>query len=548
VADKRDGDDLFEDLDKFFAPIKDVDWDDPDPDEPREVTASEEHVSVRPGPTPDAGEPETRVEPSEAFADQEEGTGEDSDEAWYETSVLDVGAILDEDEGDEASGVSEGVEPDAIEIGEAEAAGADVEEPLPGWSQAGATGGPAGDETETAEFPSLSDAGEEVSPSDAELEAAAEHFADSVRGGFPHEDSPRSVELGELDEPVDDVVIDESDVVIDDEGALETPESEEVEGDILSDLEGPPRTVVVGSEGFGGPSWQEPTAVEVGADLDQRGGGVERDVPAAFMTGIVLAALALGTLAIGKVWFAVLATAVVLFAQGEFFGVLVRRGRQPATAVGLVTGGLMMAGAYERGESGLLAMFALGLLAAFIWFMTVPAAHRKGVVGDLGLTLLNVAWIPLLGGYLVALLSHADGQALVIAVVGLTLLYDTTAFLAGSIMGGAFVRVGFAPSISPRKSWEGAIAGTVVTVVVSTSVVSALVDSFKDDQGAAALLGLVIALAATFGDLGESLLKRDLGIKDMGSVLPGHGGVLDRIDSLLFVAPASFLLLRMILS
>jgi phosphatidate cytidylyltransferase len=207
----------------------------------------------------------------------------------------------------------------------------------------------------------------------------------------------------------------------------------------------------------------------------------------------------------------------------------------------------MMAAAYERGEAALLAMLALGLIATFIWFVTVPAAHRKGVVGDLGLTMLNVAWIPLLGGYLVALLSHDDGQALVIAVVGLTLLYDTTAFLAGSIMGGAFVRVGFAPSISPRKSWEGAIAGTVVTVVVSTSVVSALVDSFKDNQGGAAILGLVIALAATFGDLAESLLKRDLGIKDMGSVLPGHGGVLDRIDSLLFVAPASFLLLRMIL-
>jgi len=122
----------------------------------------------------------------------------------------------------------------------------------------------------------------------------------------------------------------------------------EVEDDILSDLDendGVPRTVVVGSEGLGGPSWQEPTSVEVGADLDRRGPNEgERDVPAAFLTGIVLAGVALGSLMIGKGAFAIVAALLVLVAQGELFGVTVKQHQQPATAVGLVTGALMIAG------------------------------------------------------------------------------------------------------------------------------------------------------------------------------------------------------------
>jgi phosphatidate cytidylyltransferase len=385
-------------------------------------------------------------------------------------------------------------------------------------------------------------------PSDEELEAAAEYFAPSS------ETEPSQGAIAQ-DEPVGGVVgFDEGEddyagaAVGSDAGAGEPY----VEGDrdILADLhpDEEPQTVMVGSgEGLGGPSWQEPTSVEVGADLDRRGPGPgERDVPAAFLTGVVLAGVALAALLIGKGVFGVLAAAVVLLAQGELFGVMVKHHRQPATAVGLLAGGLMLAGAYFKGEGAVLAMFALGVIATFLWFMSGPATTRKDTAMNIGLTVLNMAWIPLLAGYLLITLKGSDGTQLVVAVIGLTFVFDTAAFLSGSVWGGQFFPRPLAPSISPKKSIEGVIMGGLVTVIVSVPLVTSFVDVFVDKRIEALLLGIVVAVAATFGDLAESLIKRDVGIKDMSSILPGHGGVLDRIDSLLFVAPAAFFFFRVI--
>jgi phosphatidate cytidylyltransferase len=311
--------------------------------------------------------------------------------------------------------------------------------------------------------------------------------------------------------------------------------------------EDPSRTIVVGAEGLGGPSWQEPAAVEVGADLDRR--GAERDVPAAFLTGIILAGVALVSLLIGEGVFAFFAAVVALIAQGELYGVMVKRHRQPATAVGLVSGALVLAGAYYHGEAGLLSMLSLGLLATFLWYMTVPAAHRKDIVGNIGLTLLGLLWIPGLAGSLLIILTTFDATV-VVAVIGLTFVFDTLAFLTGSVWGGSFIQRPLAPATSPKKSVEGLIVASLGTVIVSSAFVTAFVHAapgiFEDGRLNAVLLGIVVSLAATFGDLAESLVKRDVGVKDMGSGLPGHGGVLDRIDSLLFVAPAALFLLRVI--
>lgn len=585
AGDKRNGDDLFEDLDKFFAPIKDVDWDEPASAGTREPPG-EEHVAVR---RESSNDPQP-AEPAVSQAPEHEAGHEDprpddemaDDDDWYDTSVLETieGIGSDGDDETDAGDVEQ-----VVAVGEAhdDEIGREVvgETAEPGPGQAGLFAGAehvegdegagtgwggddAGDEadyaeatlvgdeddldTETAPIATIDELmGGVESPDDAELEQATEYFAPSVRE-----------EAGI--EP-DEVVGGEGSVGWDD-GSTVSPEvggtligelgPDEVEQDILSDLgatEPGTETVTVGGEGLGGPSWQEPGAVEVGGGAERRGPEPgERDVPAAFLTGVVLAIAALAALLIGDWLFGLLAAAVVLLAQGELFGVMVKHHRQPATAVGLVAGALMLAAGYFRGEGAVLAMFVLGVVATFLWFMAGPASGRKDAAANIGLTVLNMAWVPLLGSYLLVLLEGDSGTALVVSVIGLTFVYDTAAFLSGSVWGGQFFERPLAPTISPKKSVEGVIIGTLVTVVVAVTLVTSFVDPFENQRIEALLLGLVVAAAATFGDLAESLVKRDVGIKDMGSILPGHGGVLDRIDSLLFVAPAAFFLYRIIVA
>jgi phosphatidate cytidylyltransferase len=525
--DEHESDDLFEDLDKFFAPIKDVDWDEPetpvgtaqDPGATPDVTEpdiEEEHVAVRAEPEP-AGAAPAAGESAAVFEDDEA-------DDWYDTASLEpVGQALGGALGGEEDDVGV-VAPAQME--EADDDEADLFTPASrteDWSSAAVD--------ESAE-------GEGTRPSDAELEDAAAHFADSLGDEAAAAPAPRVVQIDE-----------ESAADLMEELGAEPYPAEGDEEDVFAAMaeEEPSRTIVVGAEGLGGPSWQEPAAVEVGADLDRR--GTERDMPAAFLTGIVLAGVAIVALLIGEGVFAIVAAVVALVAQGELYGVMVKHHRQPATAVGLVSGALVMAGAYYHGEAGLTSMLALGLLATFLWFLTVPAPHRKDLVGNVGLTLLGLVWIPALAGSLLIILTTFEAPV-VVAVIALTFVFDTAAFLIGSVWGGSFVQRPLAPATSPKKSIEGLVGASLITVIVSMAFITSFVDVsegiFSGARVNAALLGVVVSLAATFGDLAESLLKRDIGVKDMGSVLPGHGGVLDRIDSLLFVAPAALLLLRII--
>jgi phosphatidate cytidylyltransferase len=512
VPNDKGDDELFEDLDKFFAPIRDVDWD--EPDEPAAQAVQEEHVAVR--SEPDAGRsPEATQELEVLAAGPGSDDPDDGGDDWYDSGALEpIDELLGESDREPPE-----MEEDVVVVVDED----DVAETV--------SAGPglfAEDEDDDGESPA-------GAPSDDDLEAAAAHFAGSLEDEGTYATEPVDV-LGGGEGERD---------LLADLGA-----ADEVEEELLSDLRepaAPQRTVVVGAEGFSGPSWQEPAAVEVGADLEGRGPGPdERDVPAAFLTGVVLAGVALAALWIAPWAFAIVAGLAVLIAQGELFGVLVKHHHQPATLVGLAAGVLMMAGAYFKGEAATPAMFALGVMAAFLWYMTVPIEHRTHVTRNIGLTVLNMAWIPLLGGYLIATLKLQDGPTLVVTVILLTFLFDTMAFLVGSVSGGGWFRRPLAPNVSPKKSWEGLLGGTLFTVAASLALVTEFVDPFNGKRLDALLLGLVIAVAATLGDLAESVVKRDLGIKDMGTILPGHGGVLDRIDSLLFVAPAVFLLFRVI--
>jgi len=507
--DREDREDLFEDLDKFFALIQDVDW--PEGTEPSPAPPAEQPEQPEPAAAEPAVEetvvPEEPIEtealftPSEAAPPawpQEEEEGEESIEAFLfageEEEEVDIGAAISTER--ERAPEAYVHLPGGIEEEELEAVAEPIEEP-------------------------------EEAPSAEDLEAAAEHFAESVREEVTVGAEPSPTEY----DTAPDTGIEE----------LLAPEPEASEPLGEEEAEVPVRTVRVGSEGLGGPSWQEPTTVEIGPDAERRAPG--RNVQIAFLTGVVLAALAVGAIAIGQGPFAVLAGVVVLIAQGEFYFALQKRHYQPATALGLVSGGLVLAAGYYRGESAMLAIAALGVIATFLWYMTVPAQHRRNVISNIGLTVLGVVWIPLFAGYALTVLSLGDGSSLVLAILGLTVAYDASAFAVGYFWGSRPL----AASISPKKSWEGAIGATLVVIAVAVGVVASAVD-LLDTIPRAVGLAVVVAIFAPLGDLAESLVKRDLGIKDMGSILPGHGGVLDRIDGMLFVLPAAFLYLRLILA
>jgi phosphatidate cytidylyltransferase len=545
--DKSDGDDLFEDLDKFFAPIKDVEWDEP-VDTPAKQTPQEEHVTVRAGDAtgrPTVGEVDAPNTAGSVTRTPEASDARDEadDDAWYDTSVMET---IDDDGSEPVSQANLFAEAQADD----EPAFGEGSTPSGEGEMGSAYGSPddeigQDDENDEDAAAMLDEASSDDEPSDDELEEAADHFADALR------DEARVSPFG--DEEPGDIVVESDDSVGADPFADDASDRDDEDALVLSEGS-EPRSVTVGTEGLGGPSWQEPASIEVGADIDRRGlDSGERDVPAAFLTGIVLAGVALGALLIARGVFAFVATLMVLWAQGELYGVMAKHRLQPATAVGLISGALIMAGAYLHGEAAMLAMFAVGVVATFLWFMAVPQSHRRNTLANIGLTLLNVAWIPLLGGYLLVTLTMTDagrnqiGSGLVVTVIGLTFLFDTAAFLVGSVWGGSFFHRPLAQHTSPKKSVEGVIGATVLTVIVGAALVPSFVNSFENKHIEALLLALVVSVAATFGDLAESLVKRDMEIKDMGAVLPGHGGVLDRIDSLLFVAPATFLLFRIVL-
>lgn len=193
--------------------------------------------------------------------------------------------------------------------------------------------------------------------------------------------------------------------------------------------------------------------------------------------------------------------------------------------------------AYQRGTSGLSLGIALAVLATLLWFLLDP--DRSGAADRVASTLFGVVYVPFLGAHVVMMSLLEHGPAITICFFGLTAFHDIGAYAVGSLFG----RRPFAPSISPRKSWEGIFGATLLIFVIAL-LFGPMIAPF--DAGSAAALAGIVALVAPLGDLAESMIKRDLDIKDMGSLLPGHGGALDRIDALLLVAPAFYWYVRVV--
>lgn len=261
---------------------------------------------------------------------------------------------------------------------------------------------------------------------------------------------------------------------------------------------------------------------------------VGRDVGAAVLTGIGLLALFVICYAIGPGALLVLAALVLVGCAFEAFSMLQRAGFRPATLVGALGSGAAVLAAYWRGPGALSVVFVLVLGATLVWYLARVVEARPVV--NIAVTIMAFAWVGVLGSFAGVLLQAPYGERLFVGAVVPTAVADVVAWFAGSRFGSRPL----APSISPGKTWEGVFAGAVAAVVVAAVIGSQLRPWGGVRHGIE--LGLVIAVAAPVGDLVQSMVKRDLRLKDSGSLLPGHGGLLDRFDSLLFVLPATYYL------
>jgi phosphatidate cytidylyltransferase len=195
-------------------------------------------------------------------------------------------------------------------------------------------------------------------------------------------------------------------------------------------------------------------------------------------------------------------------------------------AVTSLVGGLLV------GAAGQVLGMALLLVAAFLWLLADRA--RSQVTATLGVTAFFGLWLGLFASYAPRLADRADGTVVVLAVVGAVILTD----IGGYAIGVPFGRHKVAPSVSPGKSWEGLVGGLVLATVLAVLVLPRLGEAFTPVS--AAVVALTSGAAGFVGDLVQSMVKRDLGVKDLGDVLPGHGGVLDRVDGILFALPVGF--------
>ena len=166
----------------------------------------------------------------------------------------------------------------------------------------------------------------------------------------------------------------------------------------------------------------------------------------------------------------------------------------------------------------------------------LPRPPRRHAVADLGVSALIATYAPFCAGFAVLLTVPPDGAQRVVAFIATVVCSDVGGYTAGVLAG----KHPMAPSVSPKKSWEG-FAGSAAACALAGALFLPLM--FGSPFWHGLLFGLAVVATATLGDLGESMIKRDLGIKDMGSLLPGHGGIMDRLDSLLPTAPVAWLLL-----
>lgn len=263
-----------------------------------------------------------------------------------------------------------------------------------------------------------------------------------------------------------------------------------------------------------------------------------RDLPAAIAVGVVLGAIVVVSLFVYRPMFGGVLAVVSLVGVGELCRSMARTGIHPPVwplAVGAVA---TVAVTWWRGTPALAIAFLLTVLAVLVWRVH---GGTHGYLRDVSAGVFIAIYVPLLAGFAVLLAIPDDGARRVVLYMGTVVASDVGGYVAGVLFG----RHRLAPSISPGKSWEG-LAGSLLACT-GTAVGFFLV-WFGGPWWKGVVFGVAMALTATIGDLIESTIKRDLRVKDMGNLLPGHGGVMDRLDSMLPGAAVAFALISVLVS
>jgi phosphatidate cytidylyltransferase len=263
-------------------------------------------------------------------------------------------------------------------------------------------------------------------------------------------------------------------------------------------------------------------------------GRAGRNLPVAIASGVVLGVVILASLVFWKPAFMAVVVAAVVVAVWELGSAFatgdIRLTREPVMAGGVV----MVLVAFLFGAPALVVVTAVTALASMLWRL------RGGVTGyvkDVTAAVFTIVYVPFLGAFVALLLAEKHGALAILTFILVTIASDIGGYAVGVLAG----RHPMAPVISPKKSWEGFAGSAVSCVLVGWLTVTYLLDG---PWWVGVALGPVAVVMATLGDLCESVIKRDLGIKDMSQIVPGHGGLMDRLDSLLATAAPTWLLLH----
>ncbi|MFV8262768.1 phosphatidate cytidylyltransferase [Mycolicibacterium peregrinum] len=266
-----------------------------------------------------------------------------------------------------------------------------------------------------------------------------------------------------------------------------------------------------------------------------------RDLPAAITVGAVLGALAIGTLLFAPIWWLPLLAVAIAIATHE----VIRRMREHGyalPAVPLLLGGQAMIWlTWPFGIAGLLGAYGGTIVVCMVWRLVGQGLDQQPVnyLRDIAAAVLLATWVPLFAAFTALLIFADHGGARVFTIIVTVVFADIGGYVAGVLFGKHLL----APAISPKKSWEGLGGSLLFGVTAAVLSVAFLLDK---PAWVGVPLGLLLVITGVLGDLVESQVKRDLGIKDMGTLLPGHGGIMDRIDAMLPSAVVGWIVLTLL--